>query len=373
MKIGIIGLPNVGKSTLFNALANPASAPPAGGAAAGEGKLARVENRPFTTIEPNVGVVSVPDERLEKLAAMHKSAKIVPTSIEFVDIAGLVRGAHKGEGLGNKFLSHIREVDAIAHVVRFFNDPNVTHVDGSPDPLRDVDNIETELALADLATVERALEKAADDAKARKKGASQRLAILERLQTHLADGLPARTLELQEKERMVISYLPLLTNRPTLYIPNVSEEQIIGAEEITRAFAAKYSPALPISIKIEQEIVELPDDERATFLAEYGLRATGLNRLIKASYKLLDLVTFLTTGPDETRAWTLPRGASAPQAAGKIHSDMQRGFIRAEVVTYTDLIAAGSYAAARAAGKVRDEGKEYIVQDGDVMIIKFSV
>lgn len=365
LKVGIVGLPNVGKSTLFNALTRQAAAS---------------ANFPFTTIEPNIGVVPVPDERLEKLATMHKSAKIVPTSIKFVDIAGLVRGAHKGEGLGNKFLSHIREVDAIAHVVRFFNAPNVTHVDDHPDPLRDVDTIETELALADLASLERALENTADAAKAGEKGASQRLTILERLQTHLAAGLPARTHELPEKERALIVDLPLLTNRPTLYIANVSEEQIGQADEITRAFAAKYSPALPISIKIEQEIVELPDDERATFLAEYGLRETGLVRLIKASYQLLDLVTFLTTGPDETRAWTIQRGTSAPQAAGKIHSDMQRGFIRAEVVSYEDLMKAGSrqsggqaYAAARAAGKVRDEGKEYIVQDGDVIIIKFSV
>jgi GTP-binding protein YchF len=372
LKIGIVGLPNVGKSTLFNALTR---------------QTAEAANFAFTTIEPNIGVVPVPDERLEKLAVMHKSAKIVPTSIEFVDIAGLVRGAHEGEGLGNKFLSYIREVDAIAHVVRFFDDPNVIHVDGKPDPLRDAATIETELALTDLETVERALKTAEDKVKGQDKEAIAQSAVLKKVYEKLSAGRPARETSLNPKEEELIRGISLLTRKPTLYIANVSEEQIGKADQVIREFAEKYAPSLPleapplagrsgmlpISIKIEQEIVELPDEERATFLAEYGLKETGLSRLIKASYELLGLITFLTTGPDETRAWTVQKGSFAPQAAGKIHSDLERGFIRAETVAYKDLVTAGSYAAARAAGKVRDEGKEYVVKDGDIMIIKFSV
>lgn len=357
LKVGIVGLPNVGKSTLFNALTKQA---------------AQTANFPFTTIEPNVGVVPVPDERLEKMAIMHKSAKVVPTAIEFVDIAGLVRGAHEGEGLGNKFLSHIREVDAIAHVVRFFDDPNVIHVDGAPNPLRDVETIETELALTDLETVERALKTAEDKAKGQDKEAIAQSAVLKKVFEKLSASRPAREAQLTPKEEELMQGISLLTRKPTLYVANVSESQIKDPKT-TAAFAQTYKPVLPISVKIEQEIVELPDEEQATFLAEYGLTETGLNRLIKASYELLGLITFLTTGPDETRAWTVTKGSLAPQAAGKIHSDLERGFIRAETVAYADLVAAGSYAAARAAGKVRDEGKEYIVQDGDVMIIKFSV
>jgi len=318
MKIGIVGLPNVGKSTLFNALTKQA---------------VESANFPFTTIEPNVGVVPVPDERLDKLAAISKSAEITPTSIEFVDIAGLVKNAHQGEGLGNQFLSHIREVDAIAHVVRFFDDNDIQHVDNSVDPLRDVGTIETELELADLETSERMKEKGTD----------------------------------------IENSIQSLRDKPTLYVANLSEAQIKNADSVIADFAKQHTPVLPLSVKIEQELIELSDEERATFLKEYGLAASGLDRLIAASYELLGLITFLTTGPQETRAWTVPAGSTAPQAAGKIHSDMERGFIRAETVSYQDLVSAGSYAAARAAGKIRDEGKEYIVQDGDVMLFKFAV
>lgn len=302
---GLIGLPNVGKSTLFNALTKQAVA---------------ARNVPFTTIDPNVGVVPVPDERLEKLAAMSKSEKVVPTSIEFVDIAGLVKNAHQGEGLGNKFLSHIREVDAIIHVVRFFDDPTITHVHNKVDPAHDVEIIRTELELADLNTKEDT---------------------------------------------------PKLSDKPVLYVANMGEKQIENSDEVLKDF--RHKPVLPLSIKIEQELVELSEDERQTFLQEYGLADTGLNRLIRAGYELLNLITFFTTGPKETRAWTIPKGSFAPQAAGKVHSDMERGFIRAETIAWQDLLSAGSYVAARARGLVRDEGKEYAVQDGDVMIFKFSV
>jgi GTP-binding protein YchF len=379
LRVGIVGLPNVGKSTLFNALTKQA---------------AESANFPFTTIEPNVGIVPVPDERLEKLLVLSKSEKITPTTIEFVDIAGLVKDAHTGEGLGNKFLSHIRDVDAIAHVVRFFNDSAIVHVANQVDPLADAATIETELALADLETVERALQRAHHDAKGNNptspeglRGAGK-VATLEKLQQHLAADGQAREVELTKEEREVVRDVVLLTAKPTLYIANVSDPSFAKASTFAEAsadksegeesrlretFTKKYSPLLPLSVKIEQELVELSDEERLTFLQEYGLKQTGLDRLIQESYKLLGLITFLTTGPTESRAWTVTAGSTAPQAAGKIHSDMERGFIRAETVAYTDLIAAGSYAAARAAGKVRDEGKTYIVKDGDVMLFKFSV
>jgi GTP-binding protein YchF len=358
LQVGIVGLPNVGKSTLFNALTKQA---------------AESANFPFTTIEPNIGIVPVPDERLDKLTKLSKSAKITPTTIEFVDIAGLVQNAHKGEGLGNKFLSHIREVDAIIHIVRFFVDENVAHVSNKVNPITDVETIETELALADLQSVEQALEKAEYDAKGNNKEAVEQVTVLKKIQEHLAGGKQARDLPLEQEELTHINNLPLLTQKPTLYVANVSEEQIKNVDTTIAELAQQYSPILPISVKIEQEIIELSDQERKEFLQEYGLNETGLNRLVQASYKLLNLITFLTTGPTETRAWTVTKGSTAPQAAGKIHSDMERGFIRAETVSYQDLVSASSYAIARAKGQVHDEGKEYIVQNGDVMLFKFSV
>jgi len=356
LRVGIVGLPNVGKSTLFNALTKQAAA---------------VANFPFTTIEPNVGVIPVPDDRLKKLAAISRSEKITPTAIEFVDIAGLVKNAHAGEGLGNRFLSHIRTVDAIAHVVRFFAG-DTTHVDGTVDPLRDAATVETELALADLDTIARLFTNAEGDVKKRIKDAPARLAALIKLKEHLSQGLPARHACLSDKELENLGPLPLLTIKPTLYVANIDEQQITQSDAITKEFTASYSPVLPLSVKIEQELLSLSDEERQIFLKEYGLLNTGLERLIKASYQLLGLITFLTTGPTETRAWTVRRGNTAPQAAGKIHTDMEHGFIRAETISYKDLITAGSYAAARTKGLLRDEGKNYVVQDSDVMLFKFS-
>lgn len=358
LRVGIVGLPNVGKSTLFNALTKQAAA---------------ARNVPFTTIEPNVGVVPVPDERLVKLTELSKSAKTTPTTIEFVDIAGLVRGAHQGEGLGNQFLANIRQVDAIAHVVRFFDTTDIIHVDNAVDPIRDAETINLELALADLATVEKALERNEKLARGQDKEAQIKVELYTQLRGQLAAGKPARDFVVDEEDAPFVEELFLLTRKPMLYVANVSESQIQNVEETTQEFVKKIGPVLALSVKIEQEIVELSDEDKTTFLAEYGLTQTGLDRLIQAGYQLLSLITFLTTGPTESRAWTVTADSTAPQAAGKIHSDMERGFIRAETVAYGDLIAAGSYAAARAAGKVRDEGKEYIVKDGDVMLFKFSV
>jgi GTP-binding protein YchF len=358
LRVGIVGLPNVGKSTLFNALTKQAAA---------------ARNVPFTTIEPNVGVVPVPDERLAVLTTLSQSEKTVPTTIEFVDIAGLVKNAHQGEGLGNKFLSHIREVDAIIHVVRFFPNEDIIHVDNKVDPVNDAETINTELAVTDLAAVEAAGARAEKLIKSGDKAAAAKLAVLGKLKSALEMGQAARSVILEAEERALLDDVNLLTQKPMLYIANISEEQIATSAELTKKFAARFAVPLPLCIKVEQELVELSDEDRLAFLAEYGLKDTGLDRLIKASHSLLQLITFFTTGKTETRAWTVTAGSTAPQTAGKIHSDMERGFIRAETVSYADLVAAGSYAAARSTGKVRDEGKTYVVSDGDIFIFKFSV
>lgn len=355
VQVGIVGLPNVGKSTLFNALTS---------------QHAPAANFPFTTVDPNVGVVTVPDERLDALAAMSHSARTVPTAIEFVDIAGLVRGAHAGEGLGNQFLAHIREVDALAHVVRFFQGPNVVHVAGVPDPLRDTEVINTELALADLQTVERLLERAIRDAKGGNHEPESRAGALGKWRDALNAGRPAREVGLSPAEQDAVRDLRLITSKPILYIANLDEQQIRQPALPIEGFAARFSPVVPLSVRIEQELMELDPAARSAFLKEYGLSHSGLDDLIRAGYDLLGLRTFFTTGEKETRAWTVRRGARAPEAAGTIHSDFARGFIRAETITAADLLATGSYAAARERGLLRDEGKEYVVQEGDVYIFK---
>lgn len=358
LKVGIVGLPNVGKSTLFNALTK---------------QRAPAANFPFTTIEPNVGVITVPDERLDALARLSQSERVVPTTTEFVDIAGLVKGAHAGEGLGNQFLAHIREVDAIAEVVRFFPTSDVMHVAGRVNPKQDVEVIQTELALADFQTVEKLRESAMRSAKSGDPSLVIRAKALEAVYATLAEGRPASSASFSPQEADAIRDIRLLTQKPVLYVANLDEEQIRRTSEIVAEFAADYHPVVPLSVKIEQELSELDPSERATFLAEYGLTHSGLDDLIRAAYDLLGLMTFFTTGPKETRAWTVRRGATAPEAAGKIHSDFQRGFIRAETIGWQDLVSTGSYPAAREKGLLRDEGKEYVVQDGDVCIFKTGI
>lgn len=364
MKLGIVGLPNVGKSTLFNCLTK------AGAASA---------NYPFCTIEPNVGIVAVPDERLTALTKMYNSAKTTPATIEFVDIAGLVRGASKGEGLGNQFLSHIREVDAIVHVVRCFEDDDIIHVDGSVDPMRDIDTINLELIFADLETLERRYAKTAKAAKTDKSMAAE-LEVIEKVRKVLEDGQRAKILKLGEEEQAILDSFQLLTVKPVIYAANVTEEDLAddGASNPqvakVREYAAEHDEQVfVVCAKIEEEIAMLDEDEKQMFLEELGLSHSGLDRLIAASYDLLGLISYLTAGPTESRAWTIRKGTLAPQAAGKIHSDFERGFIRAEVVSYQDLMDCGSYAAAREKGLVRSEGKEYEMKDGDVVLFRFNV
>lgn len=361
---GIVGLPNVGKSTLFNAITK------AGALAA---------NYPFATIDPNVGVVEVPDDRLKKLTELVVPKKTVPTTFEFTDIAGIVKGASKGEGLGNKFLSHIREVDAICQVVRCFEDENITHVAGQVDPIADIEVINLELALADLETVDKRYQKVSKIAKQKDKEALIEEPILVKVKEALENGQPARSVDLSDDEKKIIKGLNLLTIKPMLYVANVSEDEILDVDnnqyvQKVREYAEKEgSKVIVICAKIEEEISQLDDEEKAMFLEELGIKESGLDQLIRASYDLLGLATYFTAGVQEVRAWTFRKGMKAPQCAGIIHSDFERGFIRAETVAYDDLVEAGSMQAAKEAGKVRLEGKEYEVQDGDIMLFRFNV
>lgn len=365
MKLGIVGLPNVGKSTLFNSLTKAG---------------AESANYPFCTIDPNVGIVLVPDERLKVLGDLYNSEKVVPAAIEFVDIAGLVKGASKGEGLGNQFLSNIREVDAIVHVVRCFEDANIIHVDGSINPLRDIETINLELIFSDLEIIERRMSRVSKAAKSDKALAKEAV-LLEQLKKHLEDGRMAKSLvSLDEEEQSLLKGYNLLTYKPVIYAANVKEEDLAddGAgnayvNQVGEFAREENSEVFVICAQIEQEIAELEEDEKKMFLEELGLKESGLEKLIRASYHILGLISYLTAGPKETKAWTITKGTKAPQAAGKIHTDFERGFIRAEIVNYDNLVECGSYNAARDKGLVRSEGKEYVVLDGDVVLFRFNV
>lgn len=365
MKLGIVGLPNVGKSTLFNAITQAG---------------AESANYPFCTIEPNVGVVSVPDERLDELAKIYTSKKTVPTYIEFYDIAGLVRGASKGEGLGNKFLSHIREVESIVHVVRCFEDPNVTHVDGTIDPIRDIETINLELIFSDIEILEKRVQKTTKLAKQDKSLAAE-LEILQKLLTALENSEPARTVELTEDEHTFARSVNLLSYKPVIYVTNVSEGEVaddasgnVHVQKVKEYAKTENSSVIVVCAQIEEEISQLEDDEKKMFLEDLGLSQSGLDKLVKESYSLLGLISFLTAGPMESRAWTIKKGTKAPQAASKIHSDIERGFIRAETIAFKDIVAhGGNMTSAKEKGLVRSEGKEYIVQDGDVILFRFNV
>ena len=363
MKIGIVGLPNVGKSTMFNSITKAG---------------AECANYPFCTIEPNVGVVAVPDERIEKLAEIYKPQKVTKAVVEFVDIAGLVKGASKGEGLGNKFLSHIREVDAICQVVRCFEDANVIHVDGNVNPLRDIETINLELIFADMETLEKRLDKAKKNLKADKKYQAE-IDLIEKIKANLEKGIPARAIDYSEDEQEIVKDMFLLTSKPIIYIANISEEQISNAEnepmvkEVKEYAQKENAEVIPLCVKIEEELSGLDEQDKKEMLEALGLEESGLDKLIKKSYDLLGLMSFLTAGEPEVRAWTIKKGTKAPKAAGKIHSDIERGFIKAEIVSYDDLIREGSMIAAKEKGLVRQEGKDYIMQDGDIVLFKFNV
>ena len=365
MKLGIVGLPNVGKSTLFNAITNT--------------KTAAAANYAFCTIEPNIGIVNVPDERLDVLSKMYNPKKYTPATVEFVDIAGLVRGASKGEGLGNKFLSHIREVDAIIHVVRCFDDENIMHVENTVDPVRDIQTINLELILADMETAEKRLEKAKKDAKSGDRNIIKNVELFERVIKTLEEEKTIRSMSLDEEELRTILLSAFLTAKPVIYAANMNEHEFISPQENgylskVKEFAEKEGSAvLPICAKAEEELSELDEEEKNFFLSELGLKESGLSRLIKASYSLLGLISFLTAGSDEVRAWTIKKGTKAPQAAGKIHSDFERGFIRAEVIAFDDLVASKTMTEAKERGLVRSEGKDYVMKDGDVVLFRFNV
>ena len=364
MKLGIVGLPNVGKSTLFNAITDAG---------------AQSANYPFCTIEPNIGVVAVPDKRLDKLAEMYDPDKYTPASIEFVDIAGLVKGASKGEGLGNKFLSNIRECDAIVHVVRCFENDDIIHVEGNINPARDIETINLELILSDVEMLERRIDKTKKMLKGDKKYQKD-IDLFERVLAALNEGKPARSVECDDDEKAILSEVALLTNKPVIYAANMSDEDFSngidsneGYKAVKKIAAEEHAGVLPICAQIEEEIVEMDKEEKEMFLADMGLEESGLDRLIKECYALLGLISYLTAGKQEVRAWTIKKGTKAPQAAGKIHSDFERGFIRAEVIAYDDLIACGSMTAAKEKGLVRSEGKDYVMKDGDVVLFRFNV